>query len=600
MVQKPTKVKYDVSEASSELLKLNKDVKKAGDVAKKSFDIASKAGDFFTQSLGAATKGGGKLVAVAGKLGVASTAAAAGLGAVALAGASLASNFLNLPELLKDTNKQLDLLKAGGRSAQDFADSASAIGDALALRTFTVQRREIQERSAALVKEQVRLDLAVRNAQELIEVEKLKFSTLDRIAKTSTDKRISIEQRLKNKRIELADDSIGAGRTGAGAIADLTGEAKKAARGGDVDRAEALVERAKALSKELGNHAFFTNQIDSANNEILRSLEKQTREAKSEEKRATTVAGVQDATLKTLEARKKALDVEFAAIARNQAAIGGTATTVGLGIEREVEAQNAEQAARDIRTARKELERLQKTGKTLGDILSDFARGVPQTLIRSSKRAAELAVEFSKIGGAAIIAQGIMEGTPESLQRAGEEAKELKKTLSDFRADPSFPAELSRQADRLESLLDTVQRASIGGATAVASGVGFTEDIESGAERVRAATNLANLDVIIAEAAERDANASERTADAEERAATAIERRAEAFAILTGGVLPNAPATAPVTPDVDAGTAPAVAARGDVFTFNFSVKGGIIDRELTEQIADIANREFRKLTATRM
>lgn len=599
MVQKPTVVKYNVDGAVKELSTLNRKVDESGKTAKKSFAIADKAADRLTAGIGKINNPAAKLSSLFSQLGISGGFAAAAISGVAVAGLSLASNFLNLPELLKDTNKQLEGLKRGTRIAQDLADLAGSISDELQLRSLEEERQLSALRRAALIEEGDKIDRARKTANEEVNIERAKLRNLESAAKASSKTREDIEKRLQDKRNELRDDAIGRGRTGGGAIADLTGEAKKAARGGDIDRAEALVERAKELSKELGNHAFFTNQIDSANNEIVRSLEKQAREAKSEETRVASAVAVQDSQLQQIEARKKALDEEFNAITRNRTLARAREQTIGIRRQQLGEQFNAAQAAADLATARKEVERLQGASATLGDIFRDFARGVPQTLLRSNQRAAELVEDFKKITGAAIIQQGILEGTPKSLERAGIAASSLQEQLSRLTVDPSFPKELQDEVEQLESLIDTVQRAAGGAALAARAGVRGGERIDTGAERITRRNQLQQLEEAIAKDAETIAKASERAATAEERAANAIERRAEAFAILTGSVLPNVPATAPVTPDAATGTAPTAAARGDTFKFNISVKGGIIDRELIEQIADIANREFRKLTAER-
>lgn len=329
VAREKTEVIYDTSQAIVELQKLDKQVVRSAAATEKAFGEQASSGleKFGTatdESTGRTRELSGELVTLASnsarivgdiseateqtrKFGqsAAVTAsrialigrAAQSIGAAAVfAGAATAvaafgavilrtvGSVIDLAGQLRDVNAGLETINETAERTLRFRQLAGAFGDAEENRRLELSRRNLTLQSAQLQLRQNELQAAQDLSAELIRTRTAEFNEIDAAFQRSLNNRLSAEQRLESKRRELAVGQVVAGgRTTGGAIADLAERATKEAQEGNVDLAEQLIGKAQELSNELGNHVFFANQIEDANKAVVKALEDEVKEAKSQE-----------------------------------------------------------------------------------------------------------------------------------------------------------------------------------------------------------------------------------------------------------------------------------------------------------------------------
>ena len=595
MPQQKTEVIYDVDGATQELKKLDKKVRKSGDTAQKSFIDAEKATDQFTGGLGRLSPAAGKATSALSSLGVIGGVAAAGFAAAGLAAVKFAADMFNLPGLIKDTNAELQALKEGNRVAQDFEDAGSAVADAQADFFFTQKREQLAFFQSSLVERQNDLESARVTALEELAIQRAKFAGIERAAQKAFDKQKTLEERLKQRRQDRETAALTTGVRPEAAVGRLTQAAARAAQSGDIDRAEELVSKAEDLSAELGNHAFFANQIKSANNAIDRALQQQVRAAQRASSVQKTRVSSEKDQLAAASERVKTLQQEINQLRASQRLVRPQLRETGIAATQERRAQAGEQAARDLTRAREEIRQLEQAGFTLGDEFRALGRGILDVFSRSGPEAEKLGKELFNIVGQASIARNVFEGTPQGLIRAAEDARVLQREITRIRADPNFPAELADIGERVDSLLETTQRAvERAGVGAGRAGIGPGEEITAGRDRVRQQANVAKLQLLITEEERGFADNANESADALERKLAA----ARALESLTGQQF-LAPEAAPGARVADGqaagpGTSDIAAARQTEINLNVDITGGVFDGQTLRQLTPVIRREVRK------
>jgi len=281
---KATKVLYDVSQAIKELTKLDKKVKASGSKAKKGFEEGASGASKYERALAKINPKAADMLSKASKMKVAigGVGVAFGVATGAVVGATAA--FLDFNNSLRDGEAAIGDWIAAARDIRQSFDNISAGEDAERAFEFLGAKEAIAERRLQLTQLQVANDARAASASEAVATEKSKLSGIESALKASHRRTLDAEKRLADKRTELAGSSNEFGNESKGRqVVSLSSKAGQLANAGRVDEAEAMIEKAKALSEELGNHAFFTDKIDRANGAVVRALEKNVKTSKAEE-----------------------------------------------------------------------------------------------------------------------------------------------------------------------------------------------------------------------------------------------------------------------------------------------------------------------------
>lgn len=277
-----TKVLYDVNQAIKELTKLDKKVDKSGKKTKKSFDEAGKGFDQLGGAIGGLNPQIGGLITKFSGLAATATPTGVAMAGIAAAAVAITASFVDVAAATRSADNVIGDFLSNAKKAQRFADLLSGSEDARRAFKFEEAKDEIAIRRLAITEEKIKREIARDGAAKLVVIEKDKLRQIAAAQKSAANKTLSLQKRLADRQRGDLVGSVGVGRPTGAAIIDLTARAKAEAEKGNLDTAEALLSRAQGLSDELGNHVFFTNKIESANNAINRSLEGQIKDSKTE------------------------------------------------------------------------------------------------------------------------------------------------------------------------------------------------------------------------------------------------------------------------------------------------------------------------------
>ncbi len=293
MALQATKVLYDVSQAISELLKLDKKVDKSGKKAKSGFKLADVSVEKLGDSIGKVNPTLGKMVTKFGGLAVAAGPAAVAIGAIGAAAAFVAANFFDLAGAMRDADKTLGDFLSNAKKTQELREILSTSGDVTQQESFLHAKDQIARKRLLITQAQIEVDASRTIAAKKLTIEKELLADIAAFRAKTTSKTTSLEERLADRQRKSLVGNVGAGKPTGAAIVDLAARAKQEADKGNLDTAEALVAKAQQLSDELGNHSFFTNKIESANKSIDQSLKDQIKDSKGEEAAITSLLGLQ-------------------------------------------------------------------------------------------------------------------------------------------------------------------------------------------------------------------------------------------------------------------------------------------------------------------
>ena len=308
MPRQKTEVLYDTDKAIGELKKLDKQVDRSSKKAKKGFDASGQGAKAFESAITKISPRAGKLADILTKVGVASSGLAAGFAAAGLAVGATVANVFNFAEAMRSADATLGDFLANARRAQAFADAVSATADARRLFKFEETKDEIARKRLFLTQSQIETDARRDTARAELEIEKDKLRQLESLQKAARQKRLSAEKRLQDKLQErTVAEAVGqfSGQPTGRQVTSLAAKARTEAQKGNVEVAEALIEKAKELSAELGNHAFFTNKIKAAEGDVTKALERQVKDAKTEETALGQQLAQQKSIVQDVQARAK-------------------------------------------------------------------------------------------------------------------------------------------------------------------------------------------------------------------------------------------------------------------------------------------------------
>lgn len=585
MAKEVTEVLYDVKKALDELKKLDKKVDESGKAAKKGFGIAGIGVDDLADRLSRVNPILGRVVS-----GFSSVASTSGLMSISITGAgaavaSLVANFVDLPGLLKDSSVQMNAFNQALDQQLKVRESASSLEDAVINAATNRELRGIKERQSDLAIQQSRLSVARTTANEQLAIEQDKLRQIEAAQAASLRRGQDLLQRIADKR--LADEvsrTEGAGaKTSATAVVDLAARAQTEAQRGNLELSDALLDRAKDLSSELGNHKFFTDKIRAAEEANLKA----TVDAANESKRVTDAQ-------KERVAEAKKVTVEFnkqnQLLTAQSQLLSGQSKSTRLRGTTERRSQTADSGARQVDTALRSLRiELDRGGNSVREDLSTAGKNLLATL--TGKGRLDLAkagvssagVEATKIVAELLKAQregGVTADTLLSIKDPINNLSAAIGALKGLRAEGAIAGGNAVLEERLQRVLDAALQARAGATRFIEGDRDVSQVISEGtisafdrfgdrigptAESLTALENAANL---AAQAVTPTSLQNSPTA-----AAAVLPEQTTATATLSG--------PSPINQTVNV---------------NATVKGGIVDREVTEQIVDIVRREVRKLT----
>lgn len=346
---KATKVLFDIVDAVKKLSTLDKKVKETGKVTKESFKKASTGVDELDDRINKLRARMEKLrtntTQVKGAVGGAGIAF--GIAAGAVIGATAA--VLDFNNSLRDGEKVIGDWISAAREVREAFDNISASQDARRDFQFLDAKEAIAEQRLALTQLQIQSDARTNAAADAVSTEQSKLSRIESALKASHRRTLDAEKRLADKRKELAGDSNEFADQAKGRkVGSLASKAKQLAKGGKVEEAEALIEKAKELSAELGNHKFFTDQIDSANNSVVKALEKNVETSKKEETTLEGQLNKQKQVLEGVTARRKEEEAIKKLLADQIKLLGAQSGFLATQRKKEKQLQRTDQGAREV------------------------------------------------------------------------------------------------------------------------------------------------------------------------------------------------------------------------------------------------------------
>ena len=346
-----TEVRYDVSKALKELDKLRAGVKKAAGETKKKFREAGDSTKKFDKVLGDLTNripglnaGMTRFASIAGKIGPGFTFAGAAIGITV-------ANMVQLSSQLEDIDKRIAEINKTAERTLRFQNLASSVGDAQENRRIREARRLLNIRQAEVGLRQAEVDQAKELSARLVQVRRDEFRQIDAAYNRSVQNRLSAEERLKAKLSEgQIVGSEFAGQAAGRQVRSLAAKARQEASKGNIEAAEALVDRAKQLSAELGNHILFTKDIDSANSSIVKALEKNVNESKKQEDSLKTRRDKSKQELDAAEKLKMSFDAQTKAISRANIELEKRLKLLRAAGREAVERQQIQEGQRTVQT----------------------------------------------------------------------------------------------------------------------------------------------------------------------------------------------------------------------------------------------------------
>ena len=566
MAFEATRVIYDVSQAILELKKLDSATKKTGNNTKKNLEKGAdglknleKAADKLSPKLSKTAGAFTRLAAAVGPAGIA-------LGAVGTAFGVMAVSLLNIPDLLIRSTDEFKKLTEEIYRNLDAQNRLSDIRGSVLGRSIRDRRDELDSRKSALTQKAIQIQAAQEVGKGRVDAAKDAFKRIEAELKKSVDRQKSIQDKLKEGQDQAKIDAITSGKTEGGAVVDLSAAAKNAAFKGDLDLAQKLTDEAAERAAELGNHVFYTNQIQSAQNTINSALQNQSKEEdkkqaafKNQLKDLQKIIAQEEKRLAILKKQKSAIEREKS----NIETIGADLNVAQRGTQDAAKADEAVRTTDAFVEAMKEIIAAPKGGFEVAGQLAALPKDL---LLRGAE---ETTGQITGVGQLtdrliAAIKEFAADPTVDTSDKLQETAIEVDKLLSSLRrasSGRSFGGAVQPEVDRLQEILKEVFKSAPKVGT-LAADAGISPD-----------KNIREQAKIIGE-------------EVGARLEKALSRPTTPQAIKQGTPAPNQGAALPVPGGSGIATV----------NVNATVKGGIIDAETTRTITDLIRKEMRKLT----
>lgn len=488
-----SKIIYDIVGAINPLKRLERQTKKSTKNVNRDFKSFGKVTDGVVDAVGKINPAAGKAAQSMVKLGAKAGPAGLAIAAVGTAAVVTAANVFKLADSMRDYDAIIGKFLTNAKKAQAFADAASAGIDVGLDFEFSEAKRLAAVRREQLTENQIRKENAITRATEELSIEKSKLRQIESLQNAARRKRLSAEERLKDK---LSEGAVVGGefanRPKGRQVVDLTAKAAQEARKGNIDAAEALIDRAKELSNELGNHVFFTKQIDQANNAVVRALRKNVDSAKKQEKGLEGQANKMKKSIAASEARLKKERAVKRVFDEQLRTLSAQTAVIAKQKRFETQRQKVDQGVRDLSSAQ---EALQKIFKELGDpgllrrgaeTLQAGFRGVTSPSTLGTVKGGAGALSALEDGISRAILKAFEGGTTRQKlvdlaafgERATTVATGLQEDIEAGTLSPALQDRLTRMVTALDGIKAAVDSAANFGP------LGLNENIRAGQQRV--------------------------------------------------------------------------------------------------------------------
>jgi len=587
-----TKVVYAVKDAIKNLKKLDKKVQESEKEASTGFGEAGESSEAFNSILGKLPGPISKIASGLGKVTSAAGAMAAGIGAAGIAIAAVAVQFVDLPKLLRDSAEGMNAFATAADRLLQARELASEISDSAIRADLKRQKEAFRNQDAVLDIERAALQTKKNLLTDEVSAAKKASRERTKAVRDSVKTREQLERQLSS-RLAARKSGQFAGQPADIQSANLLDVARQEAAKGNIDTAEDLVDEAKSLSSELKNQSFALSDMEATNQAIDSALKRQIQSAKKSEASAKRRLATQQAITDSVTSEVKLLTDRDRQITAEKTLLTGQRKQVKEATTTFNESTQLDTAARAVQSA----------ATVLNRELVDGSRSLKENIIDSIS---QLKSNLKK-GGVADAAQGQLEVGLKALV-------ELQRILASGTADVSelgaAIADLAPKVQIARGALETVkargeiegidvdlsffdrfttQVNNLGQAIILANKGGAAGDTRVGIEGLGEQFDQFNrrIGASVAEVTPKVQGLGEQAA----AAATSLERVANLASPATAA--PGA-VTAVAAPSALA--APSAPQQIEL-TLNVTVEGGIISREVMEQVTDIINREVRKLTS---
>ena len=586
-----TKVLYDITSAIASLNKLNTKLKDTEDANEDAFGSGNSGKiNKFDKVLDKIPGTAGKAARGVAKVGASFGAVAAGAAVAAAAIGSVIAQFVDLPGLTKDSIASLKAFEEATKGFQDVEDVISATGDAIINRDVELAKRAIkldQERNA---REQNLVSDARSAADQRLDALKSELDQREARVKQAVDREQDLRKKLEERTRQ--DPAAGfSGPIGKKAL-DLGAAARQAAFDGDIEKAEALEKAAKEAGEAAGNHNLFLRDQattrDAINNKLKKEISAQAEVTSAEQQALDLTQNRVNATeqeIKLLKERQRLLTNESRELGAQQK----RARVEGREAK---ETQDADQAARDFRTASKNLSNEVKNGvRSLKEDFIDSGRLLLKAATSIQERNA--ATDFVQRGAGAsarienVIGRASRDEavTGEEVQALGADLKALAQVVGALKVANAEGRTPGREQDiaRLDAILQS-------GLAAFQASADFNQVRGNQANIVEGSAGPTDADLQAAR---------QRVLGLGEASNTATDGLAKFAAQLARTQIPGAPAQAAVAAATVKAT-PVVPPSGQgssqfPINVNADVKG-VLTREVITEIVEKVERELRKKT----
>lgn len=579
-----TKVRWDISDAIKKLNELAAKAEESADKIEKAFAQGS---DKAIKELGKISPRAGHAAAAIKKLAVAFGPMAAVAGTAAAAVGSVVAQFVDVPELTRDATSTMEAYNNALERHLEIRNEISNFDDMQINEERRRRIRGLRLQMADAQEQQVEIDNRRARAKEALAIEKEKYDKIVEIAKKAADRRKQLEDKLADRTRSSAAAGIEAGKTKGGAVVDLAAAAKAAAGRGDVELAEELLDRAKELSEELGNHRFYTDQIASADEAINNNLRKQIGQVQNVEAAAMSKAEAAREELAAIEEVIKKENELYRIQTNRIKMISNNAKRVRADAQEQLEQQRADEGARIFQTGVQKfsLELTQGDRGTFQNFYDSFKQTISalggierRSLgIQGVEQGADVVSEIYKT----LTKEGVTAGEVRELAPAIEQLSTIVGGMEVLLGKGTISSGYRQDFERLQRFLKGAQQALRG-----AGEFGAVRGKEAAiGERVKSPFDIYGNKL------EKSGGQLQTLGNQANNAATALERisKVEAPQAVAQS---TRKATATPAPQLAAAEARAPS----TINVNANVKGGIIDAEVTREITRLIRTELRKQT----
>ena len=569
-----TKILYDVTQAVTQLDKLNKKVEKSEKKAKKAFDTKSINNYDKRLKKLAYTLGGTDFTAKG--LFITLGGSAAVLGAAAGAVGALVAQMIDLDGIMKDSIKSIEGFNEATDTIQDMREALSTLGDVAVNRDIRLAQRAVKLDQAENARQQNLVEQARDLARKRLDIVKDELDRRDDLLSKSLKKEEDLRKRLERRTTE--DPAAGfSGPVGKKAL-DLGAAARQAAFAGDLDKAEALEDAAREAGEEAGNHALFLRDQSATHDAINAAIE---RELSKQEQQSAKYADQVDeaqAVAQQLDAVIERENERLVVLRQQSRELGAQQKILRVGAREAKEQQQADTGARTFENNARDFSNNVKNGgetfkETVKGAASEFKRffsGEVQRreFLADSERAGASAANIEKILGRVTRGEGVTAADLEGLRGDFGNLTNIIAKLQFARSENR----LTTSQDRLLSRLERLQESALGaleGASQFRDVRGDQDFIKVGIEGFTADEIRGLRDAMIenTKALREPSKGTKATAALDQAAATST------------GAPQQLAASGPATVNVNA-----------------TVKGGLIDGETAREITTLIRKELRKQT----